>query len=61
MVQRPLPSVAAVPWRDRSCSPDRQTTYVGGYSPKLGVGLADVPKDLFRPKTTEELINEGHS
>jgi len=40
---------------------DRRTTYVGGYSPKPGVGPADVPKDLFRPKTTEELTNEGHS
>ena len=32
----------------------------GGYSPRPGVSPADVPKDLFRPKTTDELTSGSH-
>jgi hypothetical protein len=40
---------------------DPRPQYVGGYYPRPGVGLADVPKDAFRPKTTEELMRESQS
>lgn len=40
---------------------DPRPEYVGGYYPRSGVTPADVPKDLFRPKTTEELMKELRS
>ena len=39
---------------------DPRPDYVGGYYPRPGVTPADVPKDLFRPKTTEELMRGNH-
>ncbi|MDE0133542.1 MAG: hypothetical protein OXM54_01765 [Acidimicrobiaceae bacterium] len=45
----------------RKPSRDPRPTYVGGYSPKRRVNLADLPKDMFRPKTTDELVNGSHS
>ena len=39
---------------------DQRRDYSGGYSPRPGVGPADVPKDLFRPKTTDELTSGSH-
>ena len=45
----------------RKPSRDSRVTYTGGYSPKRRVNLADLPKDMFRPKTTDELVNGSHS
>ncbi len=39
---------------------DQRRDYNGGYSPWPGVGPADVPKDLFGPKTTDELTSGSH-
>ena len=39
---------------------DQRREYSDGYSPRPGVGPADVPKDLFRPKTTDELTSGSH-
>ena len=40
---------------------DPRPEYIGGYYPRPSVGLADVPKDAFSPRTTEELMRESHS
>lgn len=45
----------------RKPSRDPRPTYIGGYSPKRRVNLADLPKDMFRPKTTDELVNGSRS
>jgi len=45
----------------RKPSRDSRPTYAGGCLPNRRVNLADLPKDMFPPKTTEELVNGSHS
>ena len=45
----------------RRPSRDQHRIDRGGYSPKTRVNPADVPKDVFRPKRSDELKSGAHS